>query len=83
MMSSEGKDSDEFKKSLELQNKMDEYARKIDDFMTLASTLKVDAPHREAFKIVFGQDRPDLDPSTPEGMRAKNLANAKMGKSNG
>jgi hypothetical protein len=62
---------------------IDAFAQKITDFQVLASTLGGDAPLREAYKAVFGEDRPDLDPNTPEGMRMKNEMNALMGKSNG
>lgn len=62
---------------------LDALAQKITDFQMIAATIGGEAPIREAYKAVFGEDRPDLDPNTPEGMRTKNEMNALMGKSNG
>lgn len=65
-----------------IQESIDGLMKKINDFNLLASTLNSKAPARDAYKMVFGIDRPDLDPNTPEGMRKKNEMNSYIGKSN-
>lgn len=72
-------ESDEIKK---LKQRMADAFNKLEDFKVLANTLEGEAPVRDAYRLVFGQDKPELDPNTPEGMRKKNEMNAYMGKSN-
>jgi hypothetical protein len=75
---SEDKDNNENAKNS--QKTINESLKKFDDFLLIASTLESESPVRDAYKAVFGVDRPDLDPNTPEGMRVKNKMNAYMGK---
>jgi hypothetical protein len=65
-----------------LKKKMADVFNKIEDFKVLAATLQTEAPVRDAYKAVFGIDKPELDPNTPQGMRTKNEMNSYMGKSN-
>jgi len=81
MLHTEKENTPEFDNIKKLKDKMSEIFNKMEDFKVLASTLQTDAPARDAYRAVFGIDRPELDPNTPEGMRKKNEMNAYMGKS--
>lgn len=83
MLHTEKEGTPEFEEIKKLKKKMSEMFNKIEDFKVLAATLQTEAPARDAYKAVFGVDRPDLDPNTPEGMRTKNEMNSYMGKNDG
>lgn len=72
-------EDDAYKK---LKKSIDALMKKFQDFNIMASTMDSDAPVRDAYKAVFGEDRPEYDPNTPEGMRRKNEMNAYIGRGN-
>lgn len=63
MLSSDGKHDDSDIKNL---------ATMMQDVLTLVSTSNGKISPREAYKTVFGEDKPELDPDTPQGMRQLN-----------
>jgi len=82
MLHVEDENNSESEKIKALKKKMADVFNKIEDFKVLAATLQTEAPVRDAYKAVFGIDKPELDPNTPQGMRTKNDMNSYMGKSN-
>jgi hypothetical protein len=82
MIHVDDENNSESEKIKALKKKMAEMFNKIEDFKVLASTLQTEAPARDAYKAVFGIDKPELDPNTPQGMRTKNEMNSYMGKNN-
>ena len=75
----DNENEDSVEKAMKSQKEIDKLMDKISDFSILASTLKSEAPVRDAYKIVFGIDKPEFDPNTPEGMRTIKRMNAFMG----
>lgn len=82
MLHTQKENTPEFDDIKKIKDKISEISKKMEDFKVLATTLETEAPVRDAYRAVFGLDRPDLDPNTAEGMRKKNEMNAYMGKSN-